>query len=342
MYARSLSRLSLVFAFLYVLLVVSAAIPPKLLDYDWISRVTATLINGSSMPLLALLVLVVGNKLYPENQLLYKRRLLFSRLAGLAVLGFLFLVPVHIYMGILQQTGTSDQARALDASEQQLKTYRQAANQASSVADLQQRMSKLGAPALNPAILARPLPDVQAQLDAGFDQIAKQITQQRQALAAQYSWRARAPQVLRIVIACLVLAFGFASFTSPTPTGPVLMDSVQDKLATFRLRTLFRSGPAGRSALRSGPFKALSNSIQAYMLERRRRQSAKQWNKQRYGNAKRGPLGLLLSAMQNLEAVLNRFSLSSRAGKPKKQQRSTSMHRGEPSSGQRSERQDQP
>jgi hypothetical protein len=70
MYARSLSRLSLVFVVLYILLVVSSAIPVKLLDYDWLNRITATLINGSSMPLLALFVLVVGNRLYPENQLL--------------------------------------------------------------------------------------------------------------------------------------------------------------------------------------------------------------------------------------------------------------------------------
>ena len=42
MFARSLSRLSLVLAVLYILLVVSAAIPLKLLDYNWINRVTAT------------------------------------------------------------------------------------------------------------------------------------------------------------------------------------------------------------------------------------------------------------------------------------------------------------
>jgi hypothetical protein len=239
MYARSLSRLSLVFGVLYVLLVLSSAIPVKLLDYDWLNRVTATLINGSSMPLLALFVLVVGNRLYPENQLLDKRRKLFAKLAGVAVFGFLLLIPLHIFTGLLQQTTNSDQVRALDKAERKLYSYRQAANQASSVSDLQTRLTRLSAPELNPEILARPLPEVKAQVSASFNQVAAQISEQRQALAAQNSWRTRGPQLLRIVIACLVLAFGFAAFAQPTPNGPLMMDSIENKLTQFRRKSLF-------------------------------------------------------------------------------------------------------
>ena len=241
MYARSLSRLSLVFVVLYVLLVVSSAIPAKLLDYDWLNRVTATLINGSSMPLLALFVLVVGNRLYPENQLLDDRRKLFSRLAGVAFLGFLLLIPLHIFTGLLQQTGNSDQFRALDTAERQLNSYRQAANQSTSVSELQTRLAKLNAPVINPDILARPLPEVKAQMGAAFNQVAAQIAEQRQALSAESGWTTRGPEVLRIVIACLVLAFGFAAFAQPTPSAPLLIDSMEQKLAHFSRRSLFRN-----------------------------------------------------------------------------------------------------
>ena len=133
-------------AVLYILLVVSAAIPLKLLDYNWINRVTATLINGSGLPLLALLVLVVGSEIYPDNQLLLERRTLFSRLASGAVFGFVLLVPLHIYMGFLQQASLSDEVSALDASQRRVDSYRRAANQATSVADLQSRLAKLSAP----------------------------------------------------------------------------------------------------------------------------------------------------------------------------------------------------
>jgi len=172
------------------------------------------------MPLLALFVLVVGNRLYPENQLLDKRRKLFSRLASVAFLGFLLLIPLHIFTGLLQQTGNSDQFRALDTAERQLNSYRQATNQATSVSELQTRLAKLSAPVINPDILARPLPEVKAQMGAAFNQVAAQIAEQRQALSAQSGWTIRGPEVLRIVIACLVLAFGFAAFAQPTPSGP--------------------------------------------------------------------------------------------------------------------------
>ena len=247
MYARSLSRLSLVFVVLYVLLVISSAIPVKLLAYDWLNSVTATLINGSIMPLLALFILVAGNLLYPKNKLLYKRRKLFSGLAVVAVYGFLLLIPLHIFTGLLQQITISDQFRALDKAERQLDSYRQAANQATSVSELQTRLTKLSAPVLNPEILARPLPEVKAQVSAAYNQVAAQIAEQRQALSAENSWSTRGPQMLRIVIACLVLAFGFAAFAKPTPTGPLLIDSFENKLAQFCRKSLFRKSSRSSS-----------------------------------------------------------------------------------------------
>jgi hypothetical protein len=156
-----------------------------------------------------------------------------------AVYGFLLLIPLHIFTGLLQQTTNSDQVRALDKAERKLYSYRQAANQASSVSDLQTRLTKLSAPVLNPDILARPLPEVKAQVSASFNQVAAQIAEQRQALAAENSWRTRGPQLLRIVIACLVLAFGFAAFAQPTPNGPLMMDSIENKLTQFRRKSLF-------------------------------------------------------------------------------------------------------
>ena len=87
---------------------------------------------------------------------------------------------------------------------------------------------------------ASPLPEVKAQMGAAFNQVAAQITEQRQALTAQSGWTTRGPEVLRIVIACLVLAFGFAAFAQPTPTSPLLIESLEEKLVKFRRNSLFR------------------------------------------------------------------------------------------------------
>ncbi|MEB3316517.1 MAG: hypothetical protein VKO39_00010 [Cyanobacteriota bacterium] len=227
MYARSLSRLALVLAVLYVLLIVSAAIPLKLLDYDWINRVTASLINGAGLPLLALLVLVVGSEIYPDHPLLLERRALFARLAGVAAFGFLLLIPLHIYMGFLQHAGIADEARALDTSERRVDAYRRAANQATSVADLQSRLTKLNAPPINPEILSRPLPEVKAQAGAAFNQVAAQIARQRQAFSEQSNLTGLAVGVFRIVCGSLVLAFGFAGFAQANPDGPSMMDRIE-------------------------------------------------------------------------------------------------------------------
>ncbi len=177
MYARSLSRLALVFGILYIVLVVSAAIPVKLLDYVWISRVTATLINGSSLPLLALLVLVLACILFPEDETLQKRRQLFCRLATVAALGFLLLVPLNTYLGVIQHLNDREQSRRLDDSARQLTSYRNAVAVATSASTLQANLTKLGAPTLDAAALALPLPDLKARLGQSFNLASAQIAE---------------------------------------------------------------------------------------------------------------------------------------------------------------------
>jgi hypothetical protein len=245
MYARSLSNLALVFVVLYVLLVVSVAIPASLLDPAWINRVTAILINGASMPLLAMLALVTGTRIYPESSLFKARLQLFSKLAAVAALGFLMLIPLNAYTVVLQRNNEPTQLRSLDAAERQLASYRNAAKQAISVADLNGRLQKMGAPQLNPSEASLPLPDLKARLNSAFDQTARQIVDQRKALQASAGWSTKLPEVLRVSIACLALSFGFASFAKLTATGPLLMDRVQANLAKFSPLSLFSLGRDG-------------------------------------------------------------------------------------------------
>ncbi|MDM7954539.1 MAG: hypothetical protein QUV07_15165 [Cyanobium sp. CZS 25K] len=240
MYARSLSRLALVFGILYIVLVVSAAIPVRLLDYAWINRVTATLINGSSLPLLALLVLVLACILFPEDEILQKRRQLFCRLATVATLGFLLLVPLNTYMGVIQHLNDREQSRRLDDTARQLTTYRNAVASATSASTIQATLAQLGAPTLDAAALALPLPELKARLRPSLDLAAAQIEERRQALAAAIDWKARLTDLLRIVAASLALSFGFAAFAQPTPQAPPLLDGFEQNLARFRRRSLLR------------------------------------------------------------------------------------------------------
>lgn len=218
---------------------VSAAIPVRLLDYAWINRVTATLINDSSLPLLALLVLACI--LFPEDEILQKRRQLFCRLATVAALGFLLLVPLNTDMGVIQHLNDRGQSQRLDEMAQQLITYRNAVASATSASTIQATLAKLGVPTLDAAALALPHPELKARLRPSLDLEAAQIEERRQALATAIDWKARLIDLLRIVAASLALSFGFAAFAAqPTPQAPPLLDGFESNLARFRRRSLLR------------------------------------------------------------------------------------------------------
>lgn len=231
MYARSLSRLAVVVVVLYIVLLLNVALPVRLLDYSWINAVSATLINGAGFPLLGLFVLVVGTEFYPEDYILRVRRQLFSKLSILAALGFLFLIPANIYAGVLQQTNTQEQLNRLSITERQIAAYREAANQATSISDLDARLQKMEAPKLGPAERLLPLPVLKAQLSVVFDRAASQVFDQRQALLAAGTADERFKELMRISASCLVLTFGFAAFAQSSPTGPMLLDSIEEAIA---------------------------------------------------------------------------------------------------------------
>lgn len=264
MYARSFSRLALVLVFLYSILVASSAIPVKLLDYSWINLVTATLINGSGLPLVALLVLVLGSMLYPEDQLLENRRQLFCRLASVAALGFLLLVPLNIYTSVIQHLNDREQWRSLESSARQLNAYRNAVTSASNPATLQAGLQKLGAPKLDPvALVAQPLPDLKKRLLLSFDQAGAELAERRRVLSETTNWQSRLINLIRILVACLVIAFGFAAFAQGSPETPPLMDRLEDGVTTIRRQGLWRS-------LRQRPEEELLGSEESITIAPRR------------------------------------------------------------------------
>lgn len=156
---RSLSRLALVFMVLFIALVAGALFPVRLLDPTWQRDLCRTLLDGGSLPLLALALLQIAGLLDPEDPLLQRRRHRFRRLACAAALGFLLLVPLKISANLrLQQSGGSDQVRRLDRAERQLASFRKAVQDAGSASDLAEGLEKLGGPRPAPADLALPLP----------------------------------------------------------------------------------------------------------------------------------------------------------------------------------------
>jgi hypothetical protein len=209
---RSLGLLALVFVLIFALQLLVVLLPFQPLDPAWQWRLSNSLINGAPLPLLALALLVIARVFDPEDPELEKRLRRFSRLAVVAALGFLLLLPLQLSAGLRQQqaVGNAQVSRIVNA-EKHLAQLRQITARASSNAELNVSLQKLSGPVLGPADLALPLPLLKAQVNAVFDQAQIQINNDRTALPSAPAATANT-ELLRNSLACLLLATAFAAF----------------------------------------------------------------------------------------------------------------------------------
>lgn len=212
MSARSLNRLALCFLVLFLALVAGSIFPFQPLDAAWQNRICRTLLETATLPLLCLTVLQIGVLLDSSNRLLKERQRNYSRFAGAAALGFLLLIPLQISSSLhLQHSVSADQFRRLDAAERQLSALREAVKQATSSEDLSTRLQKLNGPRLTPADMALTTPLLKAEVNGTLDQAQIRIRRERSSLPSRNPMRL-VPDLLRISVGYLGLAFGFAAF----------------------------------------------------------------------------------------------------------------------------------
>ena len=246
---RSLSRLALAFVLLFATLVLTSLFPFQLLDPGWQGRVSRTLLDSASLPLLALALLQIGRWLDPADPLLKRRQRSFSRLAGAAALGFLLLVPLQISANLrLEQASGSGQQERLAQAERQLAAFRQAVQQASSSEALASSLEQLGGPRPAPADLALPLPLLKAQANAALDQVQLSLRRQRAALPAPDPLR-QIPDLLRPCTAALIYAFAFASLArgrNNEEEEESLLDQLLFRFQARRLKPRRRFGTTGQ------------------------------------------------------------------------------------------------
>jgi hypothetical protein len=210
MFLRCLGLLALVFVALFALQLVAVMFPWQPLSPDWQWRLSTTLINGATLPLLALAVLQIAVVLDPDDPILRQRQRLFRQLAVLAAAGFLLLIPLETTAGLRQQNALhSAQVRKIQQAEQRLVALIKATADARSTAELNSALQKLRGPVLSPADLALPLPLARAQLQSIFNQAGIQISRDRAALPTN---TVALPEVIRYGLASLALGVAFAAF----------------------------------------------------------------------------------------------------------------------------------
>lgn len=233
-------------AFIGVFLVttVTSLYPFALLQPLWQLRMADSLMNGASLPLMGAVMIVLSTR-FSERSGPHKLLGAIRRLALVATIGFLLLVPLQIVASVTTTRATLNQATA-------------AISQA--MGDVE-ALSRADSRAAMDAVLARMPANVreaEARLagdtfETRRDQLVDLLRPQLQTgrannvRLARERWFSVVLSAIRFSLCSLFWAIGFAALTGPTAAGPSLLSRVlgiRQTLANRRARAAAVTRPA--------------------------------------------------------------------------------------------------
>ena len=269
--ASLLLNLAHVLFAIFLVIIVTEAIPIRLLDPDWILALSANLVNTVTIPLVGLGLIHLAANLSSEPRFrLAQKRL--SRLAAWVTLGFFLFLPL-LGLLIFLNGQRIENVNALQKIQIELKAdqIRKAVAEAQSPQQLQSAMVAVQGPQLDTAALNQPLPQIKAQV---LGVVAKTQSNFLTQLKGPYSkeYTPVFKQILRISLLSLISGFGFASLAWNPQTNHSLLTSW---LKSFQALSPNRGG-----IKRSWPrwLTAMRKRLEASMARRRLRQQARRHN----------------------------------------------------------------
>lgn len=243
--ARSLSRVGLVLFVVFGTVIAGPLLALRLLQPAWQWQFSGVMLSSASLPLVGLVLLQLAAALDPADAVLQRRHRRYASLAVAACVGFVLLVPLQIWSGLVVQQKAGDRREAqMAAVERQLKAMRAAVGEASSAADLAARFQAIKAPALISAPPTAPLAAVQRQANAAIDRAEGMLAAQRRQLGQPQPLQAL-PDLLRNSIASLALAVGFAALARQPGASQSLLD--HGLRLRLRLRPTLRRRSSNRA-----------------------------------------------------------------------------------------------
>jgi len=200
----------------YLVSVLAAILPFRLLDLFWQLRSIKIITEAAPIPLLGLALLHLATYLCPDHIPIQKTRAAFARLAILASLGFLLLVPLQghaVWKSYRTSNALSDQQLA--SATKGTDAVRQAIEQATSSEDLQQRLTALQRSDLGirldlqkfPAI---PLPRLKQQLLTQLNQAQGQLNQRFRRIEPDEAEKLIKESV-RVIVSAMAFSIAFAA-----------------------------------------------------------------------------------------------------------------------------------
>lgn len=207
---------------IYLVTVLAAALPIRLLDPAWIERVAGSLRGGVSFPLIAV-ALIFADAYFgdPHQRETYLPTL--ARLSYLAALGFFLLIPLQAWasVGLLNRVAAQEREQ-LQVFSRALERIRLSLTQE----QLSEAIVSIpGAPRFTPGTLTVPLPEARQSL---IRQIEPQLRQRAGLLkqADAVRWRDAWVRMIKEALTALFAALGFAAAGRLSPNRPTLLEGL--------------------------------------------------------------------------------------------------------------------
>ena len=188
--------------------------------------------------------------------LLVNRRRLAAQLTTLVALGYLLLAPLLATANLQRQHSQAlASSGGLRRATNQLQSMRKVLSSASSVSELEQRMTALQGPRLDAADRSLPLPVLRSRMQDLLDQAAARLERARNATPSANPWTLLG-DIVRTSVACLALAGGFAGLARRPGSELSLLIELQLGWEDLRYRRLGRrrgsrhAGPSDAEYLR--------------------------------------------------------------------------------------------
>ncbi|MFN5219643.1 MAG: HpsJ family protein [Cyanobacteriota bacterium] len=247
-HARGIALAGAVLIVLFLSILSASLLPARLLDAAWQLRVGGVLINASPFPLIGLVLLHVAASLDPEDPLLAQRRSFAARLAVAVALGNLLLAPLLAAANLQRQHSQAlASSGELRRATEQLKQMRQVLNTATSIPELEQRLTALEGPRLDEADRSLPLPLLRSRIAALLDQAATRLERARSAAPPTSPWILLG-EIARTSVACLALAVGYAGLAWRPGSELSLLKELQMRWEHLRYRRGALRGRSGRTS----------------------------------------------------------------------------------------------
>lgn len=216
--------------------ILNGALPARLLDPAWLVAMVELLLSQAFLPLIALVLLHLAVVLHPSSPRLRSRRDRYARLALVAALGFVLLIPLHLgaTWNLLNRQLTSAQAQQALQGQEVISQLRQAISAATSHQDLERRLAALPIRQKSKgsaADLALPFAERQRNLLEGLARSEAELSRAA-TTAAPIPWTALIQPALRMMPSALALAGAFLVLghgsLKPTPSTREILGQEDD------------------------------------------------------------------------------------------------------------------